>query len=388
MKRLKSIPDNSNGLVLKPRELVVTVAVVLVLTLAVLPICWRKYRQAEIPRSFRLAEELRDDYYGYRLVAEAACRKYPAVFIGDSVVWGKYVDNDHTLPELVNRALGKEELVNLAVDGLHPVAMERLLRDHGDGIRGKRVYLYWNPLWMNTPLYDLSGEGEFSINHPRLLPQFDRSYRSYRANFGDRVSAFLEQRVLFAAWMRHFRAAYCANRDVKKVIASGDKLAHYDPAERRPLANSTVTWEQNGIKKQDWPWVDAAKSRQYAAFRRVLALLRKRGNQVTVVLGTVNPHMQTPGSLERYHKLRAGVKADLEKAGVAVIDLPELASKEYADASHPLAAGYRKLAEVMVGQLADGGRTPLRAPRPGCGKMKNVKRNAASGGYDKGKATS
>ena len=351
MKRLKHIPDNSNGLVLKPKELIVTAAVVLVLALAVLPYCWRQFRKPEIPRGFRLAEKLRDDYYGYRLVARAVCEKYPAVFIGDSVIWGKYVDNGHTLPELVNRELGRDEIGNLAVDGLHPVAMEKLLRDHGGDIRGKRVFLYWNPLWMNAPLYDLSAAEEFSINHPRLLPQFDRSYQSYRANFGDRFSAQLEQSVAFSAWLRHFRAAYCDNRDVKKVLTTG-RLSHYDPAERRKLANGAEDWEKNGVKKQDWSWVKPADSRQYAAFRRVIALLKQRGNEVTVVLGTVNPHMQTPGSLERYHKLRAEVRADLENSGIACIDLPELESKEYADASHPLAAGYEKLARYMSGQLA------------------------------------
>ena len=351
MKRLKNIPDNSNGLVLKPWEIIVTAAVVLLLTLVALPRLWQKIGGVkEIPRGFRLAEELRDDYYGYRIVTKAVCRKYPSVFIGDSVIWGKYVDNDNTLPELVDRALGKDEIGNLAVDGLHPVAMEKLLRDHGGDISEKRVFLYWNPLWMNTPLYDLSGTEEFSINHPRLLPQFDRSFKSYRAKFGDRWSAFLEQHVSFAAWMRHFRAAYCANRDVKSVIAAGDRLSPYAPAERRRV-NGKETWEQNGIKKQDWPWVSIADSRQYAALRRVVALLQKRGNKVTVVLGTVNPHMQTPGSLERYHKLRAEVKADLQKSGVGFIDLPELESREYADASHPLAAGYRKLARYMIEQL-------------------------------------
>ena len=355
MKRLRNIPDNANGLVLKPWELAVTAAVVLALALAVLPYCWQKCSRIEVPPGFRLAEDLRDDYYGYRMVADAVCRKYPSVFIGDSVIWGKYVDNGNTLPELVNRESGKDGIGNLAVDGLHPVAMETLIRDCGGGIRGKQVYLYWNPLWMNTPLYDLSGTDEFSINHPRLLPQFDRSFKSYRAGFGDRWSAFLEQKVPFAAWMRHFRAAYCANRDVKKVIAAGDKFAHYDPAERRPLVNGKATWEQNGIKKQNWPWVGIGNSRQYAALRHVIALLQERGNRVTAVLGTVNPHMQTPESLERYHKLRAEVKADLKNSGVKFIELPELASGEYADASHPLAAGYRKLARHMAGKLSPDG---------------------------------
>ena len=353
MKRLKNIPDNSNGLVLKPKELVVTVAVVLVLVLAVLPYAWRKARRAEIPKGFRLAESLRDDYYGYRMVADAVCEKYPSVFIGDSVIWGKCVDNDNTLPELVNRELGREEIGNLAVDGLHPVAMERLLRDHGGAIQGKRVFLYWNPLWMNTPSEDLSGTSEASINHPRLLPQFDPSYRSYRAKFGDRWSAFLEQNVGFCAWLRHCRAAYCDNQDVKKVIASGKPLTVYSPAESR-RANSDAWWEKRGVKVQDWPWVSPARSRQYAAFRRVITLLEKRGNQVTVVLGTINPYMQTPECLERYRKLRAEVVADLRNSGVATIDLPELESEEYADASHPLVGGYRKLAGVIAEHIRKG----------------------------------
>ena len=352
MKKLKSIPDNSNGLVLKSKELTAVAVAVLLLTLVALPYSWRKFRKVEIPRGFRLAEELRDDYYGYRLVAGAVCEKYPAVFLGDSVVWGKYVANANTLPELVNRGLGRDEIGNLAVDGLHPVALERLLRDHGGDIRGKRVFLYWNPLWMNAPLYDLSGREEFSINHPRLLPQFDRSLMSYRAKFDDRWSALLEQNVDFCAWLRHFRAAYCANRDVKRVLASGDKLTPYVPAEPDRRADGTASWEKNGIGKQDWPWVKTADSRQYAAFRRVIELLRKRGNKITVVLGTVNPHMQSAGSLERYRALRAEVKADLERSGVGFIELPELESAEYADASHPLAGGYRKLAAHLLEQLS------------------------------------
>ncbi|MBQ6351916.1 MAG: SGNH/GDSL hydrolase family protein, partial [Lentisphaeria bacterium] len=67
--------------------------------------------------------------------------------------------------------------------------------------------------------------------------------------------------------------------------------------------------------------------------------------------GTLNPHMQTPKSLARYRKLRAKVAAELAGAGIEVIDLPELASEEYADASHPLAEGYRTLADFMIKQL-------------------------------------
>ena len=80
----------------------------------------------------------------------------------------------------------------VAVDGLHYVAMENLLKHYGGGIRNKRVYLYFNPLWMNSRLYDLSDSKEFGINHPRLLPQFDWNMPSYNAPLAKRMSATLE----------------------------------------------------------------------------------------------------------------------------------------------------------------------------------------------------
>ena len=68
---------------------------------------------------------------------------------------------------------------------------------------------------------------------------------------------------------------------------------------------------------------------------------------------SINPHMQTPASLARYRKLRAAAMEELARQGYRMVDLPELPSEEYADASHPLAAGYRRLAKFMAEKFPD-----------------------------------
>ncbi len=360
MGKLKNTPDNADALSLAPRTLMITAAVVLVIVLGIVPWYAGARQDPRIGDDFRLAHDLRDDYWGYRHAARKVCERYPAVFIGDSVIWGMYVDNANTLTSLLNRRLGREAFGNLAIDGLHPVAMETLVRYCGNAIRGREVYLYWNPLWMNTPLYDLSGDKEFSINHPRLLPQFDRRIKSYRASLDDRVGAFLDRHIAYRGFLHHCRTAFLDNEDFKTRLAkhpAENPLKQcsftFDPGEKKKNANSRVTWKQAGIPKQDWPFVAMDKSRQFRSFRAVIRELESRGNRVRVVLGTLNPHMQTPESLARYRKLRAEVAAELARSRVECIDLPELANEEYADASHPLAEGYRTLADFMLKNLTN-----------------------------------
>ena len=194
-KKLKNIPDNSNGAVLSPRELLFTGIAVLLLLWGVLPVVYSAREKVVLDKDFRLAYRFRDDYHFYRKVAAEVCRQYPAVFLGDSVIWGMYAANDRTLPACINRKLKKEEIGNLAIDGLHPVALLTLVREYGTAITGKKVLLYLNPLWFNTPLYDLTGTGDLSVNHPRLLPQFDLSIKSYKPAFRDRCMAALEENL-------------------------------------------------------------------------------------------------------------------------------------------------------------------------------------------------
>ena len=357
MGRLKKIPTTSNGTVLSRWELILTLLPVVVLICLIVPALYWHWVDIQIAKNFRLSYTSRDDYELYSRIVGKLCADHDALFLGDSVVWGMYVSNDHTLPALINQELEQDVVANIAIDGLHPVAMETLMRHYGRSIRGKRVYLYWNPLWMNTPLYDLSGEGDFSINHPRLLPQFQWSIRSYQAEFQDRCKAVLERQVPFYGWLHHLRVACFNNKDFKKHLANHPEenpLARlhreFDPVETDHF-DSRFNWESNGISTQDWPWVEPASSRQWQAFLATAKLLKAQGNEVVAVLGTINPHLLTVSSLERYNALRKDVASELQQLGYRFVLLPELPSEEYADASHPLADGYRRLAEVLASEF-------------------------------------
>ena len=356
-KRLKDIPANSNGAVLSARELLITVAAVLVLLLAVLPFVCSKAEKVTLNDDFRLAYRFRDDYHFYRRVSAEVCRRYPTVFLGDSVVWGMYAANSNTLPAKINRKLGRPEVGNLAIDGLHPVALLTLVREYGKAITGKKVLLYLNLLWVNTPLYDLTGDGKLAINHPRLLPQFDWSIKSYKGSFRDRCMAALEENVTFYALLHHIRVSGFNNDDIKNAVAKSpaenpfSKLKFEINPSETERADGKFAWDFSGIPLQEWPWVEPEKSRQFKAFLELAEILKARNNELTIVLGTINPYMQKPDTLKRYHQVRSAAAKLLTDKGFKVMDLPELKSSDYADASHPLPNGYEVLAEYMAPRL-------------------------------------
>ena len=357
--RLKDIPANTNGLHLGVRELLCVLIVAVALVWGVLPSWHRHALQVTLDKDFRFSYALRDDYLLYRATVKQACQEFDTLFLGDSVIWGMYVRNDSTLTACLNRAAGEEKYGNLAIDGLHPVAMETLLRNYAGDLCGKKVYLYLNPLWLNTPLYDLSGEGETSINHPRLLPQFDFSLKCYHGTLQERCNAQRERLLDFYALLHHWRVCFFDNRDFKSWIAKhpGENplsllRMEISPLEEGHSSNSTVDWYESGIAEQDWPWMALEDSRQWRAFQQCLWILQKRGNDVTVLVGSINPHMQTAESLAKCRALREEMQGRLEKDGVSAILLPELPSEEYGDASHPLAAGYRRLADFLVVKVA------------------------------------
>ena len=347
--------QHTNGLWLKPWEWAAVLAVTLIVVWGVLPWWHVRHLNIDLPKDFRLSYKLRDDYLLYKSVAAKAVESHPALFIGDSVVWGMYVKNDHTLPAILNSKCGGEEIGNLAVDGLHPVVMETLVREYGKDICDRVVYVYLNPLWMTSPLYDLSGDGELAINHPRLLPQFSGKPACYHASFDDRCKAVWERMIDFEALLHHVRVAFLDNKDVKNHLAKQpDKplckqlSLNIEPLETGHPSDSKITGEDAGIADQDWPWVPLDESRQWKSYLNTLELLKKRGNVVIAVVGTVNPFMQTAASLEKYHAWRSDALSRLKNDGYKTIDLPELPSEEYGDASHPLAAGYERLAEFMM----------------------------------------
>ncbi len=79
--------------------------------------------------------------------------------------------------------------------------------------------------------------------------------------------------------------------------------------------------------------------------------LEGRGNRVFVIVGPFNEHMLTEESLAAYRERKQEAAARLRASGIPHAVPPPLPSRLYADASHPLPAGYRLLAEHL---LADG----------------------------------
>ena len=346
---------NSHFMIFNGKELLWTIGITAILMLFVLPVIWKRFESPEIEKDFRYSYKQRDNYYLYSVAAEKVCGKSECVFLGDSVIWGMYSDNHNTLTALLNKKLGKEYAGNLAVDGLHYIAMENLLKHYGSGIRNKKVYLYFNPLWMNSKLYDLSDTKDFGINHPRLLPQFDWNMPSYKATLAKRMSAVLEHYIPFYSWLNHLRVSFFGNQDFKTFAVEHPEVNpfqrinfHADALEREHQ-NGKQNWMEARIPKQDWDWVVAKDSKQVAAYMRIINLLKSRGNEVVAVIGTVNPYMQTEKSLQGYRKLLNDVTTKLKTENIPMIVLPELPSNEYADASHPLASGYDRLAEFLRG---------------------------------------
>ncbi|MBE3070597.1 MAG: SGNH/GDSL hydrolase family protein, partial [Planctomycetes bacterium] len=118
-----------------------------------------------------------------------------------------------------------------------------------------------------------------------------------------------------------------------------------EPPSPRPAARP---WSEKGIAPFGPAWVDLETSIQWRLFRRTVEVLRGRGNRVFVVVGPFNEHMLTEKSLEAYKQRTSGVAAWLGAEGVPFAVPDALPTEMYADASHPLASGYRLLAERLA----------------------------------------
>lgn len=334
-----------------------TVGVLFAGLLALGPRLWDKVERFEPGENYRISANLRDDYYLFERWCRVAAARYPGVVVGDSTVWGRYTDRDSTWSAQLNQHLEKPYFANLGIDGLHNVVLVELLRHHGGAIRNRRVVLQLNPLWMTSERFDLSGAEEAtSINHPRLLPQLDPTLKCYRAPLEERLKNWTERRLPYLGVVTHVSLCYLgakslpewmtANPRVCPVLAIDMKIpvkAETDGQED----DTTSHWVQRNMSRQDWPWVPLDRSRQWAAFREQLDILKGRGNKVFVVVGPFNPYIMTEPCLERYRALCASIAEWLEHHHPAFHIAPDLPSEQYGDSSHPLGPGYA----VAAGRL-------------------------------------
>ncbi|MBN2269766.1 MAG: hypothetical protein JXN61_04075 [Sedimentisphaerales bacterium] len=345
-----SVLFGSNCLRLSPGEWLVEAVLVTAVVLSA-PLLWQRVENFEPGPDYRLPYGLSNDYWLYQRYADRAAEKYDTLVIGDSVVWGHYVSKDNTLSAHLNRLVGEEKFANLGVDGIHPAALEGLLRYYGRPIENKNVILHLNLLWMSSPKHDLQTEKEHRFNHPELAAQFTPKIPCYKASWADRMSIAVKRVTPLFNWMNHLNIAYFGNMDVpawtvahpydcpfEAVTAALPSSDDYerDAKAAKPTGNNALDW------------VDLNTSLQWKFFKRSTELLKQRGNKVFILLGPFNEHLLTAESIDKYRKMQTEIAAWLKQNNIPYDMPPVLNAELYSDASHPLSEGYAKLAKRLI----------------------------------------
>ena len=357
MEKKKNHIRAANALLFSGKELFLTSMVILLLVFVLFPLCYRSWEKITLPEDFRLPYVNRDNYYLYSRCAEKATSASDYLLLGDSAIWGMYASNTETLSAQLNRIQKKVRFGNLAIDGLHPVAMKTLMENFGSSIRDRKVLIYFNPLWVNSAKYDLSSDEKFTVNHPELLPQFG-GIKSYEAALDKKVKILLDRKLLFFSQLRHIRNCFYNNSDFKSHLTKMEGINAFAPISREICPEEK---EHNGSKEnyltrripiQHWEWVRLETSRQWRAITDTAKLLESRGNKVTILIGGINPGLLDAPTLAGLRQLRKDAAELLKQANIDSITLPELDASLYADASHPLGSGYALLAEDLAKKLA------------------------------------
>jgi hypothetical protein len=344
------VPFGSNCLRLTLGEWLFVVVVVAVIS-SLAPVLWQSVEKFEPGTDYRVPYDLSNDYYLYRRYSKLAVARYETLVVGDSVVWGHYVSMDNTLSHYLNELAGPDAFGNLGLDGIHPAALDGLLRYYGRDIKNKNVILHLNPLWMSSPKQDLQTEKEHDSHHPKLVAQFTPKIPCYKASFSQRTSVVLERYVPLSNWVNHINIAYFQSMDVPAwtiehpcdcpLEAVTFKLPTSDSYER---AAGPATSAGNNVLD----WVSLKTSLQWRFFRRSVELLRRRNNKVFVLVGPFNERMLAPESIEVYRKMQIEIEVWLRQNNVPYYMPAVLPAEFYCDASHPTSRGYAELAKQLL----------------------------------------
>ena len=363
----KDVPFGVNEVRLNARQWALTV-VIWGLVLLLTPWVWGRLERFDVGRDYRIPYQLSKDYWLYGRRLRQVTAPDHVLVLGDSVVWGEYVAPDGTLSHFLNQeALATNRFVNLGLNGLFPLAQEGLVDYYCQTLRHQKVIVQCNVLWMTSPKADLSLDKEEPFNHSRLVPQFSPRIPCYRADANERLSAVIQRKVGFLQWAGHLQNAYFDQMSILSwtLQDDGGSPPRYPNVYKNPLAQISLTvpaapdgdpqrgpnsprhkpWSLDGQGTTRFEWVDLDASLQWRAFQRVINRLRERGNDVLVVLGPFNEHLMAEDNRPAFSKLRDGIAAWLKQNQVPAVVPDILPSELYADASHPLTAGYELLAK-------------------------------------------
>ncbi|MFC1509427.1 hypothetical protein ACFL60_07070 [Candidatus Omnitrophota bacterium] len=340
---------SSNTIRLSWKDWAAVICIVLLLFFMA-PRWWSAVEPFNPAPSYRLPYNLSSDYWMFRQWCRYACSQHPLLILGDSVVWGQYVGMDQTLSYYLNETAGKDLCANIGVDGIHPAALAGLVRYYGKDIVHKKVIVNLNPLWMSSKKHDLGSEEEFRFNHPELVPQMIPNIACYRPTCNEVMGVVLERHIPFFSLINHIRINYFENLNIQDwnmqypyanplSAITGDIPAPANRPKSKP-----VPWHERGIKTQDFPWIQPDESFQWQSFKRVVNILLKRDNEVYILLGPFNPYILTEESSRRFQSMKSDMEEWFRDNEVQYYSVPDLPSDYYADGSHPLRDGYKKIA--------------------------------------------
>jgi len=346
-------PTTANAVLLSPVECLLAAGIV-VAVLVALPILWEAVEPLETPPAYRMPYALSEDYWLFERYCRQAARGAKTLVLGDSAIWGQYVTPDQALPQQLNALAGETRFANLGVNGMHPVALAGLLEHFGSGIRDCRVILHCNLLWTASPEHDLQADEVDRFNHPRLVPQFVPRIPCYRATCSERLGVLVERAAPCRRWARHLRLAHLGGDDLPAWTVEHPDRSPVDailaglPAPSGRTRHKPISWRDARVPIADYDWVDLSSSRQWEYFRRALEILERRGNRVFVLVGPFNEYMLTKASRLAYAEQKRRAEAWLREQDIAYWAPSALRSDLYADASHPLAGGYARLAAGLL----------------------------------------
>ena len=352
----QSTPFSSNAIRLSVWEWLVVAGIIIVLSVALPPV-WRGLEDFTPSDDYRVPYDFSEDYWLFKQYCRSVCDQDKTLVIGDSVIWGHYVDRDQTLSHFLNDLAGDERFVNLGLDGSHPMALLGLIQHYGKAVKGEKVILHMNLLWLSSQEADLQTEKEFPFNHPRLVPQFKPQIPCYVESASNRIGIVLERLFPILQLVRHLQVKNFDNTNLPLWTVENPYSNPLDRISIKPLRfdEEREADSQSRTTKvqllQSLPWVEFETSLQWWAFQRLLGLLESRDNDVFVVVGPLNEHMLTPESIQKYRELLIKTESRLKKRDVLYSLLPPLPNDMYADTSHPLPQGYRLLAEHIINRL-------------------------------------
>ncbi|MDB6036321.1 MAG: hypothetical protein JWM99_162 [Verrucomicrobiales bacterium] len=358
-----------NEMRLNTKQWLITSAVLLVILVGT-PFAWKHTERFKTDADYRIPYSLSKDYWLYHRRLQQIDDHSRVLVLGDSVVWGEYVLPDGTLSHFLNAEAGQtDRFVNAGVNGLFPLALDGLVNYYGGPLRHRRILVNCNLLWMSNPKADLQTEKEEKFNHSHLVPQFSPRIPCYRADANERLSAVAERNFSFLAWVNHLQSAYFNDKSIPiwTLQDDGNDPPHYTNSYRNPLTEIKMavpeapandpqrgpasprhrSWTENGGNPAQFEWVTLASSLQWQGFQHLIATLNSRSDDVLVLLGPFNEHMIAKESRPGYQALREGITSWLTANKVQFVAPPPLPTELYADASHPLTAGYHLLAKQL-----------------------------------------